>query len=200
MLSSPSAGIPTPNTVAAGSKRSAASDLQRTAGLQATPSKRHATAKATAAVAGPPSMPAFGVGGMAPSPGKGVPVAAMSSLTALSNSHPPSQTPMLVTEDQLIGRTPEQLITTILQIQAHHQQYAATISAQYESVAQQLSDVKASLASLFNGQALQFQAASSVGAKLAPLEPRSPKVAMIPRSPLPLGWSLKKSLWPLSIM
>ncbi|ETS73086.1 hypothetical protein PFICI_15261 [Pestalotiopsis fici W106-1] len=161
MLSSPSAGIPTPNTVAAGSKRSAASDLQRTAGLQATPSKRHATAKATAAVAGPPSMPAFSVGGIAPSPGMGVPVAAMSSLGPLPNSHPPSQPPLLVTEDQLTGRTPEQLIATILQVQAHHQQYAATISAQYESIAQQLSDVKASLASLFNGQALQLQAAAS---------------------------------------
>lgn len=69
---------------------------------------------------------------------------------------------MLMTEDQLIGRTPEQLIATILKIQAHHQQYAATISSQYESIAQQLSDMRASLASLFNGQALQFQATASV--------------------------------------
>lgn len=139
-------------------------------------------------------MPAFGVGGMAPSPGKGVPVAAMSSLTALSNSHPPSQTPMLVTEDQLIGRTPEQLITTILQIQAHHQQYAATISAQYESVAQQLSDVKASLASLFNGQALQFQAASSQlqASPQGYTEPRTsraiaPPAPMIPQQSPPIS-------------
>lgn len=94
---------------------------------------------------------------------------------------------MLMTEDQLIGRTPEQLIATILQIQAHHQQYAATISSQYESIAQQLSDMRASLASLFNGQALQFQATASQfqGTSQGYSEPRSrpiaPPAPMIPQ-------------------
>ncbi|KAH9885364.1 transcriptional activator of glycolytic enzymes-domain-containing protein [Xylariomycetidae sp. FL2044] len=53
--------------------------------------------------------------------------------------------PTLVTEDQLLGRTPEQLINTILQIQLQHQQYVAHISAQYENITQQLSDLRGSL-------------------------------------------------------
>lgn len=70
--------------------------------------------------------------------------------------------PVLVTEDQLLGRSPEQLIATILQIQAQHQQYVANISAQYESITQQLNDLRGSLAAFYTGQAATHQNAASV--------------------------------------
>ncbi|KAH6645143.1 transcriptional activator of glycolytic enzymes-domain-containing protein [Truncatella angustata] len=167
MLPSPAGpGISTPNTTAAGSKGSkrSASDLQHNAGYpQATPSKRHANNKASAAAV-PTTVPAFnvasgpamGVGlgvGVGIGAGASTQIANMSSHAGLSNSQPPSvqthQPPMMVTEDQLVGRTPDQLIGTILQIQAQHQQYVATISAQYNglsaqynNITQQLDDMK----------------------------------------------------------
>lgn len=61
-----------------------------------------------------------------------------------------------------MGRTAEQLISTILQVQAQHQQSVAAISAQYESVSQQLSELRGSLAAFFNGQAASHQAVASV--------------------------------------
>ncbi|KAI0129917.1 transcriptional activator of glycolytic enzymes-domain-containing protein [Xylariales sp. AK1849] len=150
MLPSPSAGIPTPST-AAGTKRPAASDLHRSAGAQATPTKRHAT-KASA-IAGPAGV--VGAGG-------GAPVAVMpASLSSVGSPLQMPPMPMLVTEDQLSGRSPEQLIATILQIQAQHQQYIANISAQYESITQQLNELKGSLAAFYSGQAGTAQSAAS---------------------------------------
>ncbi|KAK6080534.1 hypothetical protein SCUP234_05080 [Seiridium cupressi] len=181
MLPSPSAGIPTPNTVT-GNKRPATSDLQQSAGVHATPTKRHATK--VSAVAGPHSIPAFATTGGAPA--GGAPIAAMSSSHGgLPNSQPMSQPPQLVTEDQLVGRTPEQLIATILSVQAQHQQYAATISAQYDSISQQLSEIRASLANLYSGQASQLQAAASQlqGAPQVYSEPRSSR-AIAPPAPM----------------
>ncbi|KAI0477133.1 transcriptional activator of glycolytic enzymes-domain-containing protein [Xylariaceae sp. FL0804] len=53
--------------------------------------------------------------------------------------------PAAVTEDQLQGKTPEQLIATILQIQLQHQQYVAQINSQYENITQQLNELRGSL-------------------------------------------------------
>lgn len=63
--------------------------------------------------------------------------------------------PAVVTEEQLLGRTPEQLIATILQIQMQHQQYVAHISAQFDTISQQLNDLRGSLVA-------SHQAAASV--------------------------------------
>lgn len=163
MLPSPSASIQTPLTAAAaGTKRPAASDLQRTAGAQATtPSKRHATTKAST-VAGPHTISAFALGGVAAPPSLGAPVANMSHAALPNNSHSIPQVPAPLTEDQLLGRSPEQLVATILQVQAQHQQYIAAISAQYDSITQQLSDMRGSLAALYSTQASHFQNAASV--------------------------------------
>lgn len=80
--------------------------------------------------------------------------------------HPPSvpqhfpQT--FVTEEQLSGRSPDQLIATILQIQSQHQQYAAHLSAQYDNIVQQLGDIRASLLAFHGGQTASHQAALAV--------------------------------------
>jgi hypothetical protein len=54
-------------------------------------------------------------------------------------------TPAFITEDQLHGRTPEQLIATILHLQNQHQQFIVQINAQYESINQQLNELRGSL-------------------------------------------------------
>ncbi|RYP53688.1 hypothetical protein DL769_010475 [Monosporascus sp. CRB-8-3] len=75
-----------------------------------------------------------------------------------THQHPPQTT---ITEDQLLGRSPDQLVATILQIQSQHQQYVAHISAQYESIMQQLSELRASLLIFYGGQVANHQAAMS---------------------------------------
>lgn len=89
---------------------------------------------------------------------------------------------MLVSEDQLVGRTPEQLIATILQIQSQHQQYVATISAQYNSITQQLDDLRGSLAAIYSAQASQYQNAASVRLTLS--------LTICPSSSLRTSWLL----------
>ncbi|KAI1840208.1 hypothetical protein JX266_013575 [Neoarthrinium moseri] len=108
----------------------------------------------------------------------------MSSSLGRGPAQPMPSMPMLVTEDQLMGRSPEQLIATIIQIQAQHQQYVATISAQYESITQQLNDLRGSLATLYSGQASQYQAAVSQ-LQLSPPgypDPRSSRPVVTPTS------------------
>ncbi|KAI1076931.1 transcriptional activator of glycolytic enzymes-domain-containing protein [Whalleya microplaca] len=81
-----------------------------------------------------------------------------------------SALPAAVTEDQLLGKTPEQLIATILQVQMQHQHCFARISAQYDTINQQLNDLRGALIA-------SHQAAASA---LAPREqPRDPSARPI---------------------
>ncbi|RYP49932.1 hypothetical protein DL768_004468 [Monosporascus sp. mg162] len=75
-----------------------------------------------------------------------------------THQNPPQTT---VTEDQLLGRSPDQLVATILQIQSQHQQYVAHLSTQYENIMQQLSELRASLLIFYGGQVANHQAAMS---------------------------------------
>ncbi len=67
-----------------------------------------------------------------------------------------------ITEDQLSGRSPDQLVATILQIQSQHQQHVAHLSAQYDNIVQQLGELRASLLAFYGGQAASYQAAMAV--------------------------------------
>ncbi|KAI1164472.1 transcriptional activator of glycolytic enzymes-domain-containing protein [Nemania serpens] len=146
-----STATPTPDpaalTGARALKRPAASDLQRIAGTSTTPSKRRAALTGPATGPGP-----YGVRSIPNPPSAGPRDPGRCELPAFS--HPqlflqPSPammpTPAPITEDQLQGRTPEQLIATILQLQNQHQHFLAQINAQYESINQQLSDLRGGL-------------------------------------------------------
>lgn len=90
-----------------------------------------------------------------------------------------------------MGRTPEQLMATILQVQALHQQYVASISAQYETISHQLKELRSSLAAFYSGQAASHQAAASQLQHSPPLfgEPRAVPRQLLPPAPplLPQG-------------
>ena len=77
----------------------------------------------------------------------------------------------VLTEEQLSGRSPDQLVATILQIQTQHQQYAAHLALQYDSISQQLAELRASLQAFYGGQAAAHQAASAVCSILNSLIP-----------------------------
>ncbi|KAI1775952.1 transcriptional activator of glycolytic enzymes-domain-containing protein [Hypoxylon cercidicola] len=136
--------VPGPGPAATGAtlKRPAAADLQRSAGTSATPSKRQATSGTRANPIPNPSP--LAAAGPASSSSASVPP----TTTATQPYLPPQvamSLPAVVTEEQLLGRTPEQLIATILQIQMQHQQYVAHISAQFDTISQQLNELRGSL-------------------------------------------------------
>ncbi|RYP78711.1 hypothetical protein DL771_000378 [Monosporascus sp. 5C6A] len=97
-----------------------------------------------------------------------------------AHQHPPQTT---LTEDQLLGRPPDQLVATILQIQSQHQQYVAHLSAQYENILQQLGELRASLLIFYGGQVANYQAAMSA---ITTREPSSSTTSrqMVPPPPL----------------
>ncbi|KAI1821459.1 transcriptional activator of glycolytic enzymes-domain-containing protein [Xylaria intraflava] len=131
---------PTALTGAITSKRPAASDLQQIAGASATPSKRQATSFG-------PRSAHYGVRST-PVPGNLTriePPAASHSQLLSGPSPTMMPVPPIITEDQLHGRTPEQLIATILQLQNQHQQFVAQINVQYEHINKQLDDLRGSL-------------------------------------------------------
>ncbi|KAI0544757.1 transcriptional activator of glycolytic enzymes-domain-containing protein [Xylaria curta] len=150
---------PAARTGASSLKRPAASDLQRIAGTSATPSKKRATGSGNfglRSVPNPTSTSASASGASASvSPGDPgrieVPASSHSRLLfqpspAAAMMPAPAPVPVVpLTEDQLHGRTPEQLIATILQLQTQHQQFVVQINAQYESINQQLNDLRGSL-------------------------------------------------------
>ncbi|OTA96183.1 hypothetical protein M434DRAFT_141112 [Hypoxylon sp. CO27-5] len=138
--------VPGPGPAATGAtlKRPAAADLQRSTGTSATPSKRQATSGTrTNPIANPsPLAAATAVASSSTS------ASAAPTTTATQSYLQPQAVmslPAGVTEEQLLGRTPEQLIATILQIQMQHQQYVAHISAQFDNISQQLNDLRGSL-------------------------------------------------------
>ena len=84
-----------------------------------------------------------------------------------AHQYPPVPVPVPVpalTADQLLGKSPDQLVATILQIQSQHQQYVAYLSTQYDNISQQLGELRASLQAFYGGQAAAHQAASAVRA------------------------------------
>ncbi|ORY61721.1 transcriptional activator of glycolytic enzymes-domain-containing protein [Pseudomassariella vexata] len=158
----------------AGTKRPAASELQRSAGSGATPSKRHATKSSAGSAVGAMSMSAAGTSS------QGGPVQMPQSI-----SQPILMPPNMVSEDQLIGRTPDQLIETILRIQAQHQQYVANISAQYDTINQQLNELRGSLAAFYHGQAASHQAAASQLQRSPAGYPEPPRMSRPTAVPVP---------------
>ncbi|KAK7943390.1 uncharacterized protein PG986_012503 [Apiospora aurea] len=204
MLPSPSATsggqgiLPTPGSTA-GTKRPATSDLHRAAGATSTPTKRHATKGSVGSAAGaglagasimqtpttaPPAPPPPPLHHQPPPPQY-----PHQHVLAPGPAHAPAPPmPAVITEDQLVGRTPEQLMATILQVQNQHQQYVASISAQYESITHQLNELRSSLAAFYNGQSAAHQAAiahlqSSPPNPFGGDHPRLPRVPVAPAPP-----------------
>ncbi|KAI0204514.1 transcriptional activator of glycolytic enzymes-domain-containing protein [Astrocystis sublimbata] len=164
-------------------KRPAASDLQRTPGNSGTPSKRRATGQGihgARSVPNPASVSGSGRRiGSAGDPGRVALFASTHSQPLLLQPSPTMMPTMSLTEDQLHGRTSEQLIATILQLQTQHQQIVAQINAQYESISQQLSDLRGSL--IASHQA----AVNALGARDQPMRSAVPPPA-VPMSAVPL--------------
>ncbi|KAK8097208.1 hypothetical protein PG999_013152 [Apiospora kogelbergensis] len=202
MLPSPSATsggqgiLPTPGSTA-GTKRPATSDLHRAAGATSTPTKRHATkgsvgSSAGAGLAGASIMQTPTTGPPAPPPPPlhqqqhhppPPPQYPHQHVLAPGPAHAPAPPmPALITEDQLAGRTPEQLMATILQIQNQHQQYFASVSAQYESITHQLNELRSSLAAFYNGQSAAHQAAIA-HLQSSPPNPFGGDHTRLPRAP-----------------
>ncbi|KAI1405072.1 transcriptional activator of glycolytic enzymes-domain-containing protein [Hypoxylon fuscum] len=164
--------VPGPGPAATGAtlKRPAAADLQRSAGTSATPSKRQATSGTRANPIPNPSPLAVAVG-----PASSSSASAPPTTTATQPYLQPQAVmslPAVVTEEQLLGRTPEQLIATILQIQMQHQQYVAHISAQFDTISQQLNDLRGSLVASHQAAA---SALSSRDPSLRPIIPPPPQ-------------------------
>ncbi|KAI0417862.1 transcriptional activator of glycolytic enzymes-domain-containing protein [Xylaria grammica] len=197
-----STATPTPGpaalTGAIALKRPAASDLQRIAGTSATPSKRQATgsgnysarsipnptsASASAASAGASSDPSrFESPALLSQPQllfKPSPATATATVTM------PAPAPAL-TEDQLHGRTPEQLIATILQLQSQHQQFLAQINAQYESINQQLNDLRGGLIASHQAAVSALSSRDQQPVRsIIPPPPAPPQQTAVPLPPRP---------------
>ncbi|KAI0858427.1 transcriptional activator of glycolytic enzymes-domain-containing protein [Xylaria cubensis] len=172
---------PAARTGASALKRPAASDLQRSAGTSATPSKRRATGSGNYGVRSIPITISAG-------PGR-IEVPASSHPQLLFHPPPammpaPAPVPVVpLTEDQLHGRTPEQLIATILQLQTQHQQFIMQINAQYENITQQLNDLRGSLIASHHAAASALQPMRSfVPPPPAPLQQTA--VPLPPRPPM----------------
>ncbi|KAI8628795.1 transcriptional activator of glycolytic enzymes-domain-containing protein [Xylariaceae sp. FL1651] len=155
-------------------KRPAASDLQRIAGTSATPSKRQATASGNYNVRSIPiSRDPF------TTPASSVP----QSLLQPSSAMMPA--PALLTEDQLHGRTPEQLIATILQLQSQHQQFLVQINAQYESINQQLNELRGSLVASYQAAASALSSRDQTVRTIIPPPPAPLQQTAVPPPPRP---------------
>ncbi|KAI2607726.1 transcriptional activator of glycolytic enzymes-domain-containing protein [Hypoxylon fragiforme] len=158
--------VPGPGPAATGAtlKRPAASDLQRSAGASATPSKRQATSSTRPNLISNPSPLAAGTVGTGSLSSASAPPTTTAT-QAYIQPQVAMSLPAAITEEQLLGRTPEQLIATILQIQLQHQHYVAHISAQFDTISQQLNDLRGSL--IASHQA----AASALSARDFPVRP-----------------------------
>ncbi|KAI0399789.1 transcriptional activator of glycolytic enzymes-domain-containing protein [Xylaria palmicola] len=119
------ATAPGPAALAGAATLKRPADLQRIAGASATPAKRRATGPGNSA--------------------RSLPIPTSAAVTDPGRIELPRAMAPLITEDQLHGRTPEQLIATILQLQTQHQQFVVQINAQYETISQQLNDLRGSL-------------------------------------------------------
>ncbi|KAI1758725.1 transcriptional activator of glycolytic enzymes-domain-containing protein [Hypoxylon sp. FL1150] len=167
--------VPGPGPAATGAtlKRPAAADLQRSAGTSATPSKRQATSGTRAnPIPNPSPLAAAGPASLSSA---SVPPTTTATQTYLQPQAAMSL-PVVVTEEQLLGRTPEQLIATILQIQMQHQQYVAHISAQFDTISQQLNELRGSLV------ASHQAAASALSSRESSMRPIIPPQQQPPAS------------------
>ncbi|KAI0103065.1 transcriptional activator of glycolytic enzymes-domain-containing protein [Nemania sp. FL0031] len=172
-------------------KRPAASDLQRITGTSATPSKRRATGSSNYGVRSIPNPPSAREPGRFESPALSHPQAqaqAQAQVQALALFQPPPAmmpAPALITEDQLHGRTPEQLIATILQLQNQHQQFLVQINAQYESINQQLSDLRGGLIASHQAAASALGSRDQPVRSIIPPPPVPPQQTAVPPPPRP---------------
>ncbi|KAI1810520.1 transcriptional activator of glycolytic enzymes-domain-containing protein [Poronia punctata] len=100
---------------------------------------------------------------------------------------PPAMMPVpaLVTEEQLHGQTPEQLIATILQLQSQQQQFFAQINAQYEHINQQLQDLRGSLIASHQAAASALGSREQPIRSVVPPQPGPPQQTAIPPPPRP---------------
>ncbi|KAI1483204.1 hypothetical protein K445DRAFT_27434 [Daldinia sp. EC12] len=175
--------VPGPGPAATGAslKRPAAADLQRTAGASVIPSKRQATSSTrTNPIPNPSPLAAAPI--IAPSSSASAPP----TTTATPSYHQPQAAmslPAMVTEEQLLGRTPEQLIATILQIQMQHQQYVAHISAQFDAISQQLNDLRGSLVASHQAAASALSTRDSSVRPIIPPPPPQLSAPSYPRGP-----------------
>ncbi|KAI0843846.1 transcriptional activator of glycolytic enzymes-domain-containing protein [Daldinia vernicosa] len=176
--------VPGPGPAATGAslKRPAAADLQRSAGASVIPSKRQATSSTrTNPIPNPSPLAAAPI--IAPSSSS---ASAPPTTTATQFYHQPQAAmslPAMVTEEQLLGRTPEQLIATILQIQMQHQQYVAHISAQFDAISQQLNDLRGSLVASHQAAASALSSRDSSVRPIIPPPPPQLSAASYPRGP-----------------
>ncbi|KAI1735618.1 transcriptional activator of glycolytic enzymes-domain-containing protein [Xylaria scruposa] len=177
---------PAARTGASSLKRPAASDLQRTS---ATPSKKRATGSGNFGVRSVPNPTSASASVSPGDPGRSeVPASSHSRL--LFQPSPammpaPAPAPVVpLTEDQLHGRTPEQLIATILQLQTQHQQFVVQINAQYESINQQLNDLRGSLIASHHAAASALSVSQPVRS-IVPPPPAPLQQTAVPPPPRP---------------
>ncbi|KAI1421130.1 transcriptional activator of glycolytic enzymes-domain-containing protein [Xylaria sp. FL1777] len=183
-------------------KRPAASDLQRIAGTSATPSKRQATGSGnysarsipnpTSAASAIASASAGASASSDPSRFESPTLRSHPQLffkpslaTATATMPAPAPAPALITEDQLHDRTPEQLIATILQLQNQHQHFLAQINAQYESINQQLTDLRSGLVASHQAAASALSSRDQPVRSIIPPPPAPPQQTAVPPPPRP---------------
>ncbi|KAI0164062.1 transcriptional activator of glycolytic enzymes-domain-containing protein [Xylariaceae sp. FL1272] len=182
-LSAASSTTPAPDPAApTGLKRPAASDLQRTAGpSSATPTpKRQATGALSVRSAVPSPSPFLSQSRASPASS-----AAPHTQSFLQPSPTMMPAPVVITEEQLHGRTPEQLIATILQLQNQHQQCVAQINAQYESINQQLNELRGSLVASHQAAATALSSSGQPARSIIPPPPAPIQQTAIPPPPRP---------------
>ncbi|KAI1468999.1 transcriptional activator of glycolytic enzymes-domain-containing protein [Daldinia caldariorum] len=175
--------VPGPGPAATGAslKRPAAADLQHTAGASVIPSKRQATSiTRTNPIPNPSLLAAAPI--IAPSYSASAPPTTTATLF-YRQPQAAMSVPTMVTEEQLLGRTPEQLIATILQIQMQHQQYVAHISAQFDVISQQLNDLRGSLVASHQAAASALSSRDSSIRPIIPPPPPQLSGSSYPRGP-----------------
>ncbi|KAI1432546.1 transcriptional activator of glycolytic enzymes-domain-containing protein [Xylaria sp. CBS 124048] len=168
---------PTALTGSIAPKRPAASDPQLIAGPSATSSKRQAI--------GTGANPFPYTGRPIPNPGQQTHIGPSQAQYFYRPIPTMMPTPGLLTEDQLHGRTPEQLIATILQLQAQHQQFVAQINVQYEHINKQLDDLRGSLIASHHAAASALTPRDQSMRSVIPPPVTLPQQTAIPPPPLP---------------
>ncbi|KAI1099790.1 transcriptional activator of glycolytic enzymes-domain-containing protein [Jackrogersella minutella] len=179
--------VPGPSPAATGAtlKRPAAADLHRSAGTSATSSKRQATSGTrTNPIPNPSPLAAASAAAAATAAAASTSSVSATPITTATQSYLQPQAvmslPLVVTEEQLLGRTPEQLIATILQIQMQHQQYVAHISAQFDTISQQLNDLRGSLIASHQAAASALSSRDSAVRPIIPPPPQQPSATPYP--------------------
>ena len=74
----------------------------------------------------------------------------------------PSHRPALVTEDQLRGKSSDELVQVVLQLQSSYSEQVADLKGQYATLSSQLNDLKATLAAFFTANLAALQSLSKV--------------------------------------